>query len=509
MHRWIAVVAVLALVAAVARCGGPGGGSPESPAPLHALLESTNGDSAADARPLGLLRGPTSSAGDPLVDTTDPTTTLPYQWQLAAAHADRALQRTQGDAGMVVGIIDTGADDVPDLAGKIDALWTVEPDGTLTSQPVHDGNDDTGHGTAVASLIAANVGDGFGMAGFGGAAHVVVVRAGTQGVFHDTAVAIALKKLDSLGVRIVNMSLGGPYPSQPVLLDAIHKAAADGMLIVAAAGNEADDVDWPAAALQPSRGGRGYGLAVGASDVDGVSASFSNSGRRLSLVAPGSREGSCTGVLVALPPPTSFENNSCYPEWAGDGGSYYGYLAGTSFAAPEVAGVAALIWSMRPELANWQVADIIKQSARRDPGAGWTPTAGCGVLDAERALELASARSTAAGARAGGPVAACSTQGDAPPGWPTELRQTIAFALLPDRTLGERDFEVGAAASSGLRVSFRAAGSCTVRRAMVHLTGAGVCVITASQPGNASYEPARTVSRSFSIVRHKLRGRGR
>jgi hypothetical protein len=210
-------------------------------------------------------------------------------------------------------------------------------------------------------------------------------------------------------------------------------------------------------------------------------------------------------VLVALPTPTSFENNSCYPEWAGDGGSYYGYLAGTSFAAPEVAGVAALIWSMRPELANWQVADIIKQSARREPGAGWTPTAGCGVLDAERALALASARSTSPRARAGGSGAACSTKGDRPPGWPTELGQRITFAPLPDRTLGDRDFEVGAIASSGLRVSFTAAGKCAMRRAIVHLTGTGVCVITASQRGNAGYDPARSVSRIFSVAQRHAR----
>ena len=78
---------------------------------------------------------------------------------------------------------------------------------------------------------------------------------------------------------------------------------------------------------------------------------------------------------------------------AGTGGAQYGYLAGTSFAAPEVAGVAALIWAARPQLENYQVADIIKQSAQR--AGGWTPTEGCGLLDAGAALELTTSISAA------------------------------------------------------------------------------------------------------------------
>ena len=107
-------------------------------------------------------------------------------------------------------------------------------------------------------------------------------------------------KLDTLGVRIVNMSFGEDAPEGPMLRDAIHKAAADGMLLVAAAGNSAADVAYPAADLQPPAAGRSYGLAVGATDVAGKLAQFSNSGERLSLVAPGGYDGPCSGVLVAV-----------------------------------------------------------------------------------------------------------------------------------------------------------------------------------------------------------------
>src|SRR5262249_992939 len=151
------------------------------------------------------------------------------------------------------------------------------------------------------------------------------------------------------------------------------------ILLVASTGNLHGPVLWPAADLQPSGGARSYGLAVGATDMDGQLWDRSNYGQHLSLVAPGNYGGTCSGGLVALPPANAFQEPTyCYPEWTGPRGAQYGYIAGTSFAAPEVAGVAALIWAARPQLKNYQVADIIKQSARRQ--AGWTPTMGCGQL---------------------------------------------------------------------------------------------------------------------------------
>jgi hypothetical protein len=78
--------------------------------------------------------------------------------------------------------------------------------------------------------------------------------------------------------------------------------------------------------------------------------------------------------------------------------------------------------------------------------------------------------------------------------------QTITFAALPSRTDGDPDFTLGASASSGLPVTFTASGGCTVSGVTVHLTGPGACTITAAQPGNANYNAAPTVSRSFTIA---------
>jgi subtilisin family serine protease len=352
--------------------------------------------------PLGGQRRLMATPNDPLLWAVDPWTHLPYEWQFGASHVDRALDLSSGSPTILVGTIDTGAADVPDLAGKIDQRWTVSRQGRLTRDS--GAADFVGHGTAVASLIAANVDDGFGMAGFGGATHVIVIRAWA---FTDVSTAAALMKLDSLGVRIVNMSFGGDAPEKPIMLDAIHKAAVDGMLLVAAVGNSAHAVAHPAADLQPADGVQSYGLAVGASDAHGSLAFFSNAGTNLSLIAPGGYEGPCTGVLVAVAPTATMFDPSCSSIWAGTGGALYTYAPGTSFSAPEVAGVAALIWSARPQLKNYQVADIIKQSAHRDAG-GWTPTMGCGALDAGAALELTVSRSSDEWATADAHASSCS-----------------------------------------------------------------------------------------------------
>ena len=78
--------------------------------------------------------------------------------------------------------------------------------------------------------------------------------------------------------------------------------------------------------------------------------------------------------------------------------------------------------------------------------------------------------------------------------------QTITFNALVTRTYGDPDFTVGATASSGLAVSFAAAGACSIAGSSVHIVAVGTCDITASQGGNGRYSPAAPVTRSFAIV---------
>jgi hypothetical protein len=77
--------------------------------------------------------------------------------------------------------------------------------------------------------------------------------------------------------------------------------------------------------------------------------------------------------------------------------------------------------------------------------------------------------------------------------------QQITFAALPDKKFGDADFNVTATASSNLSVSFSASGNCTLTVTQVHLNGAGQCAITASQDGNADYNAAPLLTRSFAI----------
>jgi hypothetical protein len=85
-----------------------------------------------------------------------------------------------------------------------------------------------------------------------------------------------------------------------------------------------------------------------------------------------------------------------------------------------------------------------------------------------------------------------------------QATQTITFGALTSKTFGDADFTVSAAASSGLPVSFTAAGSCTVTNlspATVQLTGPGSCTITAAQSGNADYLAAANVPQSFTVAK--------
>lgn len=78
--------------------------------------------------------------------------------------------------------------------------------------------------------------------------------------------------------------------------------------------------------------------------------------------------------------------------------------------------------------------------------------------------------------------------------------QTINFGSLGNMTFGDPDFNVSATATSGLTVSFAAAGNCTVAGTLVSLTSTGSCTITASQPGNTNYQAATDVQQSFTIA---------
>ena len=325
---------------------------------------------------------------DPLTTTVDPTTHLPFEWQFSHVGLDSALNVDRGSPSIVVGVIDTGWGQVPDLAGKVVTTWYFTGQAT-------DPFDTLGHGTFVSSLVAALNDDGQGMAGFCGACKLDIVK---DIGLTSYSVSTAIRQLADAGVRVINMSFGGPGMSQ-MEKDALDYAIGKGVLLVASAGNDGGPVNYPAAYLQPDGGAAGYGLAVGASDANDHPAPWSSWGSHLSLLAPGtfgSAPACNVGVLGALPPVASLFDGDCSTKLTDSTtGGRYEYSDGTSFAAPEVAGIAALVWAAHPELLNYQVARILTQTATRAPGADWSPTQGWGVVNAKAAVELVTGKSTA------------------------------------------------------------------------------------------------------------------
>lgn len=164
------------------------------------------------------------------------------------------------------------------------------------------------------------------------------------------------------------MSLGGPVPCShaPALQQAINVANSRGAIIVVAAGNS----NVEASTFSPA--GCSGVVTVGATNAEGNRASYSNYGSRIDLMAPGGEPGGLQVVSTLA-------------------SGQYGGKAGTSMAAPHVAGVLALMKSKKPSLTAAEAISLLKETARRlsaaqcnRPSAG---DCGAGLVDARAALQ--------------------------------------------------------------------------------------------------------------------------
>jgi len=274
-------------------------------------------------------------------------------WGVNLVNAPEAWARGYTGQGVVVAVLDTGVDrNHADLAGNI---WTnageiandgLDNDGNGYVDDVYgwnfaNGNNNTldgnRHGTHVAGTIAA-ANNGFGATGVAYNSRIMPVKVlSDSGSGSYSGVAQGIRYAVDNGADVINMSLGGGS-TVSVVQSALQYASSRGVIVVMAAGN--------AGAAQPgypASNATSWGLAVGAVNSSNQMASFSNrAGSNSSMryvTAPGVR------VYSTLP----------------NGG--YGFLNGTSMAAPHVAGVVALMLNANPNLTDAQVRQIITATA--------------------------------------------------------------------------------------------------------------------------------------------------
>ena len=305
---------------------------------------------------------------DPVVGPSPLTPNDPYfqfQWNMNTIQAPAAWDRTRGQ-GVIVAVIDTGIDfGAPDL-GNTQRLPGYD---FINDDP--DATDDQGHGTHVAGTIAQSTNNGLGVTGVAYEATLLPIKvlgAGGQGSYE--AIIQGIYYAVEQGAQVINMSLAGRAGSQ-ALQEAVEYAHNRGVVVVAAAGNSNGSVEFPAAYDD-------FVIAVGATRVDNARAPYSNFGVQIDLVAPGGD----TGID---------QNGDTY----GDGilqqtfktpGSPYTYLffEGTSMASPHIAGVAALMLSLQPNLSPMDVKSIMMQTAAP---LGPPDQYGAGLVQAQAALD--------------------------------------------------------------------------------------------------------------------------
>jgi subtilisin family serine protease len=325
---------------------------------------------------------------------TDPLSAK--QWYLAQIHAfDFWPDAAPTLAPVKVAIVDSGIDlGHPEFAGRIAAARSFVGG---------DAQDRQGHGTFVAGIIAANAGNGQGIAGIALSAQLLVAKVvRSDGTISPTAEAKAIRWAVDHGARVINLSLGGLRSPRNlnqdtysvVEQDAIEYAYAKGAVLVAAVGNgdQAPSTPWEFASYPAALP---HVIGVSAVAQDGTVPAFSNYDRYFNdIAAPG------VGIVSTLPRSLTAMRPTCVDQgYSLCGPAEFRAAEGTSYAAAEVTGAAALLIAVKPSLRPDQVGALLERFADdmtpatgcrrcmiwRDPYSGW------GQLDVSKALTALSA----------------------------------------------------------------------------------------------------------------------
>lgn len=281
----------------------------------------------------------------------DPRVVSGEAWHLGRIQAPAAWDFTVGNPNVIVAVLDSGVNaSNPDLAGR------VLPGFDFVNNDA-DVSDDYGHGTAVTGTIVGAANNSLGSVGVAFGCRVLPVKVmDSMGFAYYSTIAEGIRFAVDHGARVINISIAGDAQSA-TLQSAIDYAWSSNVVVVAAAGNNANSVPQYPAACE-------HVVGVTATDANDQLASFSSFGGHLKLSAPG--------------------DNIWTTQRSAD--NYFGSWRGTSFASPIVAGVAALVASAKPGLANSEIISALEQSADDLGPAGFDNAFAYGRVNAYRAM---------------------------------------------------------------------------------------------------------------------------
>ncbi|MEH7225801.1 S8 family peptidase [Bacillus sp. JJ1566] len=275
-----------------------------------------------------------------------------FQWNLRMIDSENGWGISQGSDKVKIAIVDTGVDlDHPDLVNRIAGGYNVLKDNNVP-------DDDNGHGTHVAGIIASQTNNHEGTAGITWFNPIMPVKVmGADGYGSTFDIARGIIWATDHGADVINLSLGN-YQGSKLLKQAVDYAYRHDVVMVAASGNDnSSQPSYPSAYPQV--------LSVAAVDLNGDKADFSNYGDYIDVAAPG----------VTIP--------STYID------EQYAALSGTSMAAPHVAALAGLMRSINPNLSNKEIMDMIKGTSLDLGKAGKDIYFGEGLIDIVQALQQA------------------------------------------------------------------------------------------------------------------------
>jgi thermitase len=273
------------------------------------------------------------------------------QYGLRAIRAPKGWELDTGSAAVTIAIVDTGVDlGHVDLAGKIVPGYDFVNNDTVPQDDNY-----LSHGTHVAGIAAAITNNAVGVAGVSWGARIMPVKvldAYGNGSYANVAAGIIWAAGN--GAEVINLSLGGYYPSS-VVKDAINYAYAKGVTLVAAAGNSGTNF-----VLYPAR--YPHVIAVAATDGSNKHAFFSNYGPEVDVSAPG------VGIYSTTI------------------GSSYGYLSGTSMSTAFVSGLASILIGLPAYMTPDQITSKLETSALDLGDTGKDDLYGFGLIQMDAAI---------------------------------------------------------------------------------------------------------------------------